>query len=306
VSVLGTGASTSTKVPVADCAQCAKTPAHHRRAAFRDDVLPWTIALTAAVVAACVGIGSERWFGIGVVAGLLAGGGCAWFTVRETLRARSAVHDRAIHELEQDADQRVASVIRQFEWSVNDIVRLKRDADRAALTADLLTQRNREREERVHKLERELAEAREHLAITLPPRDVATVAAATTPGIPFSWAMHHDGYGVNLELQCSLSVRATRVRILDRDGAVALVSGTPMYSDDGVPAFTLARPPVALLVDLETGVEPAYRLQALVDLQWMPMRLQDTGRRTKAAFDQRGTQHRVPTAAPSQATTTLQ
>ena len=124
------------------CLKAEKKRAH--TGGYRDDILPWAIALTTAVVAACLGLGEERWFGVGVVVGLLAGGGCAWFTVRETLRERTKHHEEAMAAFGGDADERVNGVTRQFEWAVNDIAKLKRDSERAALTAELLMQRARE------------------------------------------------------------------------------------------------------------------------------------------------------------------
>ena len=298
------GARTASPCPL--CAKAEKKTRAHT-GGYRDDLLPWAIALTTAVVAASVGLGDERWFGVGVTAGLLAGGGCAWFTVRETLRERTRHHEGAMASFADEADERVNSVIRQFEWAVNDIARLKRDADRAALTAELLTKRARERDGYVHQLERELADARERVALSLPPRRVERAEFDTEPqpatmALSFYWALHHDGYGVNLELQSgSATHRPTRVRIVDREGIVVMTSGTAMLNDDGTPAFTMARPPVAMLVDLDTGVLPAYELEALVDLVWVPVSLQDTGRRTKSAWDKRGQTYRVP--SPSSRTT---
>ncbi len=312
MSVIQSGVSSGTEA-ASSCQLCLKTEKTRAHSGgYRDDLLPWAIALTTAVVAACVGIGDERWFGIGVVAGLLAGGGCAWFTVRETLRERTRHHEKAMTSFAVDADERVNSVIRQFEWAVNDIAKLKRDAERAALTAELLMKRAHERDSYVRQLERELADARERVALSLPPRRVerAEFDAESQPvaaTIAFYWAMHHDGYGVNLELQCgSPGRRPTRVRLVDRDGSVVMTSGTAMLNDDGTPAFTMARPPVAMLVDLDTGMVPTYELEALVDLEWMPVTLQDTGRRTKSAWDKRGQSYRVPTASAPALTITIQ
>ena len=285
---------------VADCPQCAREAAGKTRAdrGLRDDAIPWAIAFTVAVVAACVGAGADRWFGIGVIAGLLAGGACAWFSARESLRENTVAHEHSMSALEVDADQRVASVVRQFEWAVNDIARLKRDADRAGLTAEILLRRSREREQYVRKVEADLADARERLAISVAPvrrveRSEFDMDIEAVPAVPFLWALHHDGYGVNLEMQCANAQSATRVRIVDGEGNVVMTSGTPMYSDDGTPAFTMWRPPVEFIVDLDTAAMTGYRMEALVDLEWIPIRLQDTGRRTKSAWDKRGVLYRV-------------
>ena len=296
MSVVQSGSPRRAAKDRSSCALCARAEKARTTKRERDDALPWVIALVTAAAAALVGFGPERWFGIGVLAGVLAGGGCAWFTVQRAVRERNAGHEQAVHALEADADERVASVIRQFEWSVNDIVRLKSDAERAALTSEMLLQLSREKDAYVHHLERELAEARVRTAFRAGPRETkplhAREAAAGEGAVPFHWALHHDGYGVNLELQCGTDVRPTRVRIVDADGSVVMTSGTAMHDEAGVPSFTMSRPPVALLVDLDTGAASMYRLEALVDITWLPVRMDDTGRRTKAAWDKTGRQYR--------------
>jgi hypothetical protein len=279
------------------CALCARAERARTTKRERDDAIPWIIAIVTAATAALVGFGAERWFGIGVLAGVLAGGGCAWFTVRQALRQRNAGHEQAVHALAADADDRVMSVIRQFEWSVNDIVRLRSDAERAALTSEMLLQLSRERDAYVQHLEREISEARLRRGFEVAPRETrlprARETAAGEGAVPFHWALHHDGYGVNLELQCGTeTMQPTRVRIVDADGSIVMTSGSPMYDEAGVPSFTLSRPPVALLVDLDTGAASTYRLEALVDVTWLPVRMDDTGRRTKAAWDKNGRQYR--------------
>jgi hypothetical protein len=214
------------------------------------------------------------------------------------MRQNVVAHEHTISVLEVDADQRVASVVRQFEWAVNDIARLKRDAERAGLTAEILLQRAREQDAHIRQLEHDLGEARERLALSVAPlrrveRSEFDVDLNSVPAVPFHWALHNDGYGVNLEMECANAQSAVRVRIVDDDGNVVMTSGTPMYNDDGTPGFSLYRPPVQLLVDLDTGASSTYRLEALVDLEWVPVRMNDTGRRTKSAFDKRGHMYRI-------------
>jgi hypothetical protein len=297
VSVVQAGVQRRAVSDRSSCALCARAEKARTIKRDHDDAILWGIVVVTAVAAAAAGLGPERWFGIGVLIGVLAGGSCAWFTVKQVLRQRNEGQEQAIHALEADADERVASVIRQFEWSVNDIVRLKSDAERAALTGDMLLQLSREKDAYVHHLERELAEARVRTAFGVAPRETkplrAREIAAGEGAVPFHWALHHDGYGVNLELQCGTeTVKPTRVRIVDADGSIVMASGTAMLDDAGTPAFTLSRPPVALLVDLDTGAPSMYRLEALVDITWLPVRMDDTGRRTKAAWDKNGRQYR--------------
>jgi hypothetical protein len=296
VSVTGAGQYKRAALDGSSCALCARAEKARTIKRDHDDAVVWGIVIVTAVAAAFVGLGPERWFGFGVLAGVLAAGGCAWFTVKQALRQRDAGQDQAIHALAADADERVASVIRQFEWSVNDIIRLKSDAERAALTSEMLLQLSREKDAYVHHLERELAEARVRTAFGVAPREKPLRVRETAAGegaVPFHWALHHDGYGVNLELQCGAEgIKPTRVRIVDADGTIVMASGSAIHDDAGVPAFTLSRPPVALLVDLDTGSASMYRLEALVDITWLPVRMDDTGRRTKAAWDKNGRQYR--------------
>ena len=112
----------------------------------RTDLLPWTVVVTASVVIAAMGAGPERWFGVGAVSGLVAGIACAWVSFQAARRNRGAAHVRELTALSEDADSRVQSVIKQFEWAVSDVVKLKRDAERAQGAADALMDRSRERE----------------------------------------------------------------------------------------------------------------------------------------------------------------
>src|SRR5882762_1232161 len=130
----------------------------------RTDLLPWAVVATAAVVITAMGAGPERWFGVGAVSGLVAGMACAWVTFQAARRNRGAAHVRELATLNENADARVQSVITQFEWAVNDVVKLKRDADRAQAAADALMERSRERERYVKKLERQVFELRDQVA----------------------------------------------------------------------------------------------------------------------------------------------
>src|SRR5437899_2434139 len=124
----------------ASCEMCAKHAAASARptAERHDELLPWAVALTVAVVVASIGVGADHWFGVGAVIGIVVAAGCAWLTLR-SVTARSATgHARELKRLETAGDGRVAMVVRQFEWAVNDVVKLRRDVERAEAAADLL------------------------------------------------------------------------------------------------------------------------------------------------------------------------
>jgi hypothetical protein len=268
----------------------------------RTDLLPWAVVVTAAVVITAMGAGVERWFGVGAVSGLLAGISCAWVSFQATRRNRGAAHARELTSLAEDADVRVQSVIKQFEWAVNDVVKVKRDAERAQGTADVLMERSRERDRYVKKLERQIFELREQAAHYLHPVEVpapeSVFEGSDTNHVPFRWALHIDGSKATLELETGVTVdRPSRVRVVDRDGQVTAVSGAAVLLADGGYGFTVEEPPIDLVSDLDARREPNYLIEALVQYEWKPTRLEDSGRRTRIVADNQGRFYRVADAA---------
>ena len=286
----------------AACEMCAKhaAAAGRPKADRRADMVPWALALAGAVVVASLGVGAEQWFGAGAIAGLGAGAFCSWLTLRSVADRTASEHAREVKRLEADGDGRVAMVVRQFEWAVNDVVKLRRDVERAEASADLLVGQARQRERHVQKIERQLLQARERLAMLVSPGTTAdrpefdVVTDAVSGVIPFTWALHSDRHQVNLELECGITARQpTRVRIVDAYGSVVMTSGTPMWSDSGRPSFTLAQPPKDLVLDLDAGRESRYKVEALSEYEWREVRLDDSGRRTKMVMDKTGRTYRV-------------
>jgi hypothetical protein len=300
VSVVDAGIEAG-RLDVSDCALCAHHATQHAAptAERHDELLTWSVAITAAVVVACLGSGDQRWLGIGAFAGILLGALCATVTISGVRRRAAHMHERSVARMSADADERVAMVVRQFEWAVNDVVTLKRAIERAEASADLLVGQARERENYVRRLEQQLFEARERvvsLSGTRSPERVEfdPLSDAMAMVIPFRWAMHNDRYGTNLELECGItSRRPTRIRLVDGDGKVVITSGSPMWSEDGRPSFTMARPPVDLLTALEAGRETTYHFEALADYEWRSVRLEDSGVRTKIVTDKQGRMYRV-------------
>ena len=287
-----------------DCSLCnAPHPASDGPASpvkQRTDLLPWTVVVTAAVVIAAMGAGSERWFGVGAVSGLLAGIACAWVSFQAARRNRGAAHVRELASLSEDSDTRVQTVIKQFEWAVNDVVRLKRDAERAQGAADALMERSRERERYVKKLERQIFELREQRQpqATDAPSSDDQFDGPDSIHVPFRWALHVDGSKAILELETGVTLhRPSRVRIVDRDGQVTAVSGIPVLLADGSYGFTVEEPPIDLVADLDARREPNYLIEALVQYEWKPTRLEDSGRRTRIVADNQGRFYRVADAA---------
>src|SRR5947208_3253629 len=147
-----------------DCALCAaheKAAERHRTAspARRSRFIPWIVALSLVVVLLPFGDWS-RLIALGLFAGLGCGVGIGYLNQGTYLHFAGATLAQATTELRNEADQRVAMVIRQFEWAVNDVANL-RDALKRAQDARAVSEANETRiRRRLHRLERQLYEAR--------------------------------------------------------------------------------------------------------------------------------------------------
>jgi hypothetical protein len=80
---------------------------------------------------------------------------------------------------------------------------------------------------------------------------------------------------------------------MDRDGQIVAVSGMALVSLDGNLEFELDAP-LDLVADLDDGREINYAVEALVEHEWLPVRLKDSGRRTRSVVDVQGRLSRVP------------
>jgi len=282
------------------CPLCEKQGKHEHAAGAparqRTDLLPWAIVLTASVVVALVGEAGERWFGIGAVSGVIAGIVCAAVSVRELRRGHDVARSASVKAAMEDADMRVDMVIKQFEWAVNDVAKLKRDLERAESAADAHISRARERERYTKKLERQLFETRERLMeLGGPDEKPQPVPEPPPPNtIPLRWGLHMHGERAVMELELGVTKhRPTRVRILDRDGQVIAVSSPAAVSTDGKIGFSVDSPPSELVADLDAGREPNYAIEALADYEWKTVQLEDSGNRTKMVSDKQGRWYRI-------------
>jgi hypothetical protein len=264
-------------------------------------IVPLAVAAAAGLVLAVVDRGTAGWLGAGVAAGISACAAYVWTARRTLLRSAHEAHNKELQAVVEDADGRVELVIKQFEWAVDDFAKLRVKLEEAEATARTLTERGREREHQNEQLVRQISRLRERLA------EIAMAASLTQAGrelpppplfeaIHFTWGLHLDGPRARLELQTAASGESpTRLRIMDRDGQIVAVSGMAVVSLDGNLDFQL-EPPIDLIDDLDVGREINYAIEALVEDQWKPVRLKDTGRRTRSIVDVQGRLSRVADA----------
>jgi hypothetical protein len=285
-----------------DCRLCAemRTPGAGTTSAMLRlrQVFPPAAIVTAGLVLAAVDGGALAWIGGGVVAGIMSGAVYGWSSRRNLRRAAHEAHTLEIQASSEAADRRVELVIRQFEWAVNDVAKLRGNLAHAEATVQALTERGRQREHQMEQLVRQISQLRERLAeVAMAASTVQqsdTEPTRTAPdAIRFSFGLHLDGPRARLELQTAAnSESATRLRVMDRDGQIVAVSGMAVVSLDGLLEFQL-EPPLDLIADLDEGREINYAIEALVDAEWRPVRLRDTGRRTHSVVDLQGRLSRV-------------
>lgn len=225
--------------------------------------------------------------------GVIASGVAAWRATPARDPGLSAGREAALRaELEALADSRVALVIRQFEWAVNDVERLRqtvRRAEGAKLAADKrateLELRNRQFRSMVEQAQTQLAAYRaEPLRLPQAERD------DEVPGsLAMHWSLHEDGPMQWLHLETE-NAHATRVRLLDPDGHLLTISdpAEPVSPrSDGPLGFVLAMSvPAQVVVELRAD-QLTHRFEALVREEWIPVTLSDSGVRTGSSRDKR-------------------
>jgi len=226
--------------------------------------------------------------------GITAAGVALWLAKPTAGPALSATREAALRaELEALADSRVALVIRQFEWAVNDVERLRqtvRRAEAATLAADKratgLELRNGQFRSMVEQAQAQLAAYRAE-PIGVPP---AAPVAEAPHTLAMRWSLHEDGAMRWVHLETD-DAGVSRVRLLDPDSHLLTISDQAEPASprsDGPLAFVLAMsvPPEAI-AELETATL-THRFEALVAAEWRPVTLSDSGIRTETSRDKRG------------------
>jgi hypothetical protein len=280
----------------AACRLCAETKAAETTAASVTrrvlQALPLTIAVAGGVVLAANEIGFLSAIGAGVAAGIVSSTLYAYGRHRSLVRTAHDAHASELRAMAEDADGRVQAVINQFEWAVNDVARLRTQLEAAEADVRTLTDRGREREHQNEQLVRQISHLRERLAEIAMAASVGGVAK--TPrrrqfdAVYLSWGLHLDGAHAWLEVQTlPRGERPARIRVADGDGQIVAASGVAIAGPEGQLEFQL-EPPGDLIGDLEAGRRTAYTFEALVDEEWRPVHLQDSGRRNRSVVDVQG------------------
>lgn len=190
-----------------------------------------------------------------------------------------AATKRVRSELTAEGDARAETVIRQFEWAVNDVAGLREKLEQA-------------------QQEQATSAARVRPTAGRNSSNASCFVIASRPGrrrmpwptlpyriphrppapVELRWALHDDGPLAWLDLGADdPDALPARVRVLERDGNVIAVSDPAVHgaSRDGIGrTASLVLPAPAQLADaLRSGALADYRFEALIAHRWVGVRL---------------------------------
>jgi hypothetical protein len=275
-----------------DCALCDAHSKAAERHTARPHVrtmryLPWIAPLALSVVLIPFVDGAARGLFAGIVVGLAAGAGLAWLTTRLNRHIAAATLASETDELKAEADQRVAMVIRQFEWAVNDVANL-RDALQRAQDARASAEADEHRvKRRLHHLERQLYEAR--MKIGEHSRALGNSNATTEDEptvlptgedlvVPLMWRVVEENMLTWLRFE-SAGIVPSQIRIMNEHESVIAISAHAIDTlKEGAQVALVLRAPDHVVATLEGRHQGRFTFEALVDDTWCKVELKAGGR----------------------------
>jgi hypothetical protein len=244
--------------------------------------LPWIAPLAFCVLFIPFVDGAARGLLVGTVLGLAAGGGLGWITTRANRHIAATTLASATEELKAEADQRVAMVIRQFEWAVNDVANL-RDALKRAQDSRATAEASEHRvKRRQHHLERQLYEARMKIgeySRALGSEDVAIDDEPTVLPtgddlvVPLSWRVFEENMLTWLRFE-SAGIVPSQIRIMNEHESVIAISAHAIDTlKEGAQVSLVLRAPDNVVATLEGRHQGRFTFEALVDDTWCKVEL---------------------------------
>ena len=277
-----------------DCALCAahsKAAERHKTApaARRDRYVPWIAAAAVSVLVFPFAGDWGRWLALGLCGGVGIGAGIAWLNAHTHTHFAAATLAGATDELKAEADQRVAMVIRQFEWAVNDVANL-RDALKHAQEGRAAAETSEHRvRRRLHMLERQLYDARlkigeysKALGSAEKIIDEPTVLPTNEELlVPLTWRTYEENMLTWLQFE-SAGILPSQLRILNEHDSVIAISARSLDTiADGDQVSLILRAPDDVVATLEGRHPGRFRFEALVDDSWCKVELKSAGRADK-------------------------
>jgi hypothetical protein len=249
--------------------------------------LPWIAPFALCVVLIAFVDGAVRGLFAGIAMGLAAGAGLAWLTTRVNRHIAATTLASATEELKAEADQRVAMVIRQFEWAVNDVANL-RDALKRAQDSRAAAEANEHRvKRRQHHLERQLYEARMKIGEYSRALGSANETTADEPTVlptgedllvPLTWRVFEENMLTWLRFE-SAGIVPSQIRIMNEHESVIAISAHAIDAlKEGAQVSLVLRAPDNVVATLEGRHQGRFTFQALVDDTWCKVELKAGGR----------------------------
>ena len=247
--------------------------------------LPWIAPLALCVVLIPFADGAVRGLLAGIVVGLAAGAGLSWLTMGLDRHIAATTLASASEELTAEADQRVAMVIRQFEWAVNDVANL-RDALKRAQDSRATAEANEHRvKRRQHHLERQLYEARmkigEYSRALGSENDTIDDEPTVLPTgddlvVPLTWRVFEENMLTWLRFE-SAGIVPSQIRIMNEHESVIAISAHAMDAlKEGAQVSLVVRAPDNVVATLEGRHQGRFTFEALVDDTWCKVDLKAT------------------------------
>jgi hypothetical protein len=244
--------------------------------------LPWIAPLALCVVLIPFVDGAARGLFAGIVVGLAAGAALSMLTTRFNRHIAATTLALASDELKAEADQRVAMVIRQFEWAVNDVANL-RDALTRAQDARATAEANEHRaKRRQHHLERQLYEARVKIGERSRPLGSENARTADEPTVlptggelvvPLIWRVFEENMLTWLRFE-SAGIVPSQIRILNEHESVIAISAHAIDRlKEGAQVALVLRAPDHVVATLEGRHQGRFTFEALVDDVWCRVEL---------------------------------
>jgi hypothetical protein len=226
--------------------------------------------------------------------GVALSAAAAWFATPQVAAELTSVREAELRaELEVLSDSRVALVIRQFEWAVNDVEKMRQAVRRADAAKAAADKKSAELELRVRQFREMVARAQTQLAAyAAEPLKVPEATWTPEPSrtIALRWGLHDDGAMTWLRLEGD-DMETTRVRLLDGQDCVVTLSdparpASPRSDGPVGVALEMSVPP-AIIADIAEGSLAPHRFEALVGEEWRAVTLSHGGLRTGSTKDKR-------------------
>jgi len=201
----------------------------------RDAMFPWLLALSVTLPVAVLASGLERAVAIGASTALVGGAlVCRWLVHAER-QASERVLRQSEARLRREAEDRVSSLRRQFEWSVDEVVELRRRLKVADLRERLMAERVTAVEASRDDAEREARDAKRAL-FELAAADVKELKDARDAAVAARVAADRRAqHAQNALAQSVRQLEAARQRVTDLTSLLASIvnpSPRPAIGDD--------------------------------------------------------------------------